>query len=202
MPNHRINIGECEFAGCTAPQHCRHLCLRHYMNLRRYGDPRGHPSRHGTRTEGFWRRVDKNGPISAHRPDLGPCWIWTRKPNPDGYGHTRWVSQKYILTHRLAWLLTYGWLPPRPLELDHLCRVRLCCNPHHLEVVTTQENINRGEVGRNMRKKTHCPHGHPYAGRNVIINANGARICRECTNARAREYQRKKRRERSTLRAL
>jgi hypothetical protein len=25
----------------------------------------------------FWSKVDKNGPIPAHRPDLGPCWSWT-----------------------------------------------------------------------------------------------------------------------------
>jgi hypothetical protein len=27
--------------------------------------------------ERFWKKVDKNGPVPAHRPELGPCWLWT-----------------------------------------------------------------------------------------------------------------------------
>src|SRR5438477_8325240 len=29
----------------------------------------------GDPVETFWKRVDKNGPVPAHRPELGPCWI-------------------------------------------------------------------------------------------------------------------------------
>ena len=25
----------------------------------------------------FWDRVDKDGPVPAHVPHLGPCWEWT-----------------------------------------------------------------------------------------------------------------------------
>ena len=25
----------------------------------------------------FYENVNKDGPVPAHRPDLGPCWVWT-----------------------------------------------------------------------------------------------------------------------------
>jgi hypothetical protein len=37
--------------------------------------------------ERFWSKVDKNGPVPAHRPELGPCWVWTgSKIGKSGYG--------------------------------------------------------------------------------------------------------------------
>lgn len=27
--------------------------------------------------ERFWAKVNKDGPIPEHRPELGPCWVWT-----------------------------------------------------------------------------------------------------------------------------
>ncbi len=28
----------------------------------------------------FWAKVNKDGPIPAHMPHLGPCWLWTGPP--------------------------------------------------------------------------------------------------------------------------
>lgn len=41
--------------------------------------------------------------------------------------------------------------------------------------------------------RTHCPSGHPYAGENLIIAKNGARVCRTCSCKRTREYQARRR---------
>lgn len=60
-----------------------------------------------------------------------PCWIWQGRLNRSGYGPYR---STYI-KHR-------GQVP-RGLQLDHVCRVRACCNPDHLQPVTPQENIRR-----------------------------------------------------------
>jgi hypothetical protein len=52
-------------------------------------------------------------------------------------------------------------------------------NPWHLETVSRAENLRRGRNHR--RENTHCPHGHLYAGENLIIdNRSGARRCRIC----------------------
>lgn len=82
------------------------------------------------------------------------------------------------------------WVGPvaSGLTIDHLCRVRDCCNPEHLEPVTHRENLLRGDTvsARNVAK-THCPQGHPYSGENLILrhypNRVG-RVCRACRDQR------------------
>jgi len=77
------------------------------------------------------------------------CWLWTGAATSDGYGGTRWHGQ-HVGVHRLTYhLLVDASLPIRPggphagLQLDHLCEVRNCCNPAHLEPVTHAENHRR-----------------------------------------------------------
>lgn len=42
-------------------------------------------------------------------------------------------------------------------------------------------------------ERTHCPHGHPYSGENLIVNERGHRKCRACITARQRaSYHRDK----------
>jgi hypothetical protein len=66
-----------------------------------------------------------------------PCWIWQLALNGDGYSSTSNGS-----AHRLHYTKAYGEIPAG-LELDHLCRVRECVNPEHLEPVTHAENMRR-----------------------------------------------------------
>jgi hypothetical protein len=137
----------------------------------------------------FWAKVNKDGPIPEHRPDLGPCWIWTGAKIKHGYGHFR-LNRKSILAHRVA----YEWLVgpiPEGLEPDHLCRVPSCVNPGHIEPVTQRENVLRGTSFAALNaRKTHCPHGHEYTPENtrVQVKPNGARgrFCRACSNAKNR----------------
>lgn len=76
------------------------------------------------------------------------------------------------------------------LQLDHLCRVRRCVNPAHVEPVTQAENLRRGEtITARAVAATHCPQGHPYSGENLYVNPEGHRHCRQCArdrNARRR----------------
>jgi hypothetical protein len=77
---------------------------------------------------------------------------------------------------------------PVGLVLDHLCRVRHCVNPAHLEPVTQRENVLRGETAPAANKaKTHCVRGHPFSGQNLILRKSGVRECRTCANARRRK---------------
>lgn len=145
----------------------------------------------------FLPKVDKNGPVPAHRPDLGPCWLWTGLINADGYGAMRVGSRtdstrRTISTHRLSYELLVGAIPDG-LEIDHLCRVHNCVNPTHLEPVTHAENMRRGiaciagprAAGQKQRAKTHCPKGHPYSGDNVHVTPRGSRDCRSCDRDRS-----------------
>lgn len=91
--------------------------------------------------------------------------------------------------HRLYYELEKGPIP-LGLTLDHLCRVRCCVNPEHLEPVTSVENVMRGEnFFAQQARRTHCPKGHPYAGDNLFFSKKGERKCRLCDRARALRYQ-------------
>lgn len=94
----------------------------------------------------------------------GPgCWIWVAAIDQNGYGRIGFLG-KNRQAHRLSYELFIGEIP-KGLELDHLCRVRRCVNPKHLEPVTRRENIRRGDryaMGSFHRKTVACPKGHPY----------------------------------------
>lgn len=109
------------------------------------------------------------------------CWIWIGAVSGSGYGYFG-VAGKTKRAHRVA----YEWLRgPIKNELDHLCRVRVCVNPWHLEDVVRKENVARGDRG--PRKA--CPKGHPYDGK----RKNGNRYCKTCNRQNANNYYAKKR---------
>lgn len=120
----------------------------------------------------LWPRVDASG----------PCWLWQGKLS-DGYGHIGLGGDGGAKrpVHRVVWELLVGPIPPG-LQIDHLCRVRHCCNPDHLQLVTTAENLARSPIA-NGKGKTHCKRGHPLTGGNVRYRPNGGRGCRTCNGA-------------------
>jgi hypothetical protein len=127
-------------------------------------------------TERFWVRVEKTD----------TCWLWTGRVETNGYGRLSVSSDVTPLwAHRYAYELHKGAIP-EGLQIDHLCRVRHCVNPGHLEAVTLRENLMRGEgFGAKNIKKTHCPKGHEYTTENTIIYKSW-RYCRTCRNIQRR----------------
>lgn len=87
--------------------------------------------------ERFWAKVNKTE----------TCWLWTGAKIGKGYGMF-WIgptlrSEHFSVAHRYAYQLLVGPIPHKK-QLDHLCRVKLCVNPKHLEPVTNRENCMRG----------------------------------------------------------
>lgn len=110
------------------------------------------------------------------------CWLWTKCISGTGYGlikaHKPWP--RMLAVHRVLYEEFVGPIPS-DLEIDHLCRVRACCNPEHLEAVTHADNMRRSPNLRG-RLVTHCPSGHEYTEANTYRppgNPN-KRYCREC----------------------
>lgn len=97
----------------------------------------------------FWAKVDKRGPVPSYRPDLGECWVWTAGRSKAGYGTFNRGGRIYDLAHRVAYELLVGPII-EGLCLDHLCRVRHCVRPSHVEQVTWNENLRRGAAARRL----------------------------------------------------
>lgn len=109
------------------------------------------------------------------------CWHWRGPIRPDGYGVVT-IGGVYVRAHRAMVTFLRGPIP-RGLTLDHLCRVRHCVNPSHLEAVTSAENVRRGLGG-----KTHCIHGHTYTPENTYTH-EGHRHCKECRRISLRRFR-------------
>ena len=111
----------------------------------------------------------------------GFCWLWRGSVNNCGYGQVNLKGVKPA--HRAVYELLVGPIP-KGLQLDHLCHVRLCVNPDHLEPVTKSENMRRAAIrngwvvgGKKYEKKPksewksrpsvlntpHCKNGHILA---------------------------------------
>jgi hypothetical protein len=80
---------------------------------------------------------------------ITPCWVWLQSTNGIGYGRINLSKSKHWKKHRYAHRLYYEAANgpiPAGMTLDHLCRVTLCVNPAHLEVVTQAVNVRRGKA--------------------------------------------------------
>lgn len=141
----------------------------------------------------FWAKVNKDGPVPSHRPELGPCWLWTGVLDKDGYGiysHWRngdWRTGKMnkARAHMAAYIIANGAIPSG-LTIDHLCRVRHCCQDGHLEATTVRVNTLRG-IGPSAQNavKTFCKRGHPLP---PLSNGPG-RQCATCATEKDRRFK-------------
>lgn len=130
---------------------------------------------------------------------MDDCWLWARTIEND-YGRI-WIGGekgKHYRAHRIVYEALVGEIPSG-LSLDHLCRIKRCVNPAHLEPVTHQENVKRGNSGKFQKAKTHCPQGHEYNSENTYIASRGKYVLRACRTCK-RESKRRIRHENSLLR--
>lgn len=137
----------------------------------------------------FWAKVPIKG--------IG-CWLWTGCRTPKGYGQIRLTKTgptrpKIIAAHRLSYNVHVGEIPAG-LEIDHICRNRLCVNPAHLRTVTRRDNVinSDGPSAQNLRK-TSCRKGHAFDR----VDKRGHRICMTCNRETRRAYKRRRRAERN-----
>ena len=164
----------CSIPDCGRAVIARGWCPKHYKRWAAHGDPLAfRPKWDGmSPLERFHTRylIDDNG-----------CWIWRFSVGADGYGYMSVGGT--TKAHRVGYELIVGPIP-QGLELDHLCRVRACVNPAHLEPVTHLENMRRGAPAT----KTHCKRGHEFTPTNTRFRGRW-RYCRRCAADASRRYK-------------
>lgn len=134
-------------------------------------------------------RINKSSGVfgeNGHYPS--ECWIYTGYVNRLGYG-TVGIRQSFTLAHRLSYEYHRGNITD-DLCVDHLCRMRSCVNPDHMELVTRVENVMRGNSlhAVNLRK-THCKYGHEFTLENTGVDGRNRRYCKLCARDRRRRHQ-------------
>jgi hypothetical protein len=132
--------------GCTKPLYKRDLCRPCYRKWLK--DPNVERPSQRTPEQRFWLKVNKRGPVPAHKPELGPCWLWTASLNQKtGYAQFFRRHGEPVDGHRFSYELAHGSIPERH-DVHHTCHVRRCVNPAHLEAVTRSENLRQRKVRR------------------------------------------------------
>ena len=112
------------------------------------------------------------------------CWLWLGHLNPKtGYGKKMWHGTTY-LAHRWMYEQRVGPIP-EGMVIDHLCRIRHCVNPDHLEVVTHEENCRRGDGAKLTEEQRaeilavpRYSHGLTEVCKRLGVNYNTARSLR------------------------
>ncbi len=140
-----------------------------------------------TAEQRLWPKVDKNGPLPKHKPELGSCWLWTGYRRIDGYGEVHHGTTKEdrvkMRVHILAYELLIGPVADG-LELHHRCENPACVNPTHLQPLTKSAHTRLH--GKPL--KTHCKRGHALVEGN-LYRTGTLRVCRICDIARKRAYE-------------
>lgn len=135
-----------------------------------------------TLEERFWSKVKKTD----------GCWIWQGHVNKKTHYGMIQVNHAPKLVHVISFEWSNGSIP-EGMEIDHLCRNRICVNPDHLEAVKHRDNVLRGiNACATNAKVTHCPQGHPYDLFNTYYRPDGGRDCKLCRVRRRREFKARK----------
>lgn len=187
-------MSQCIVEDCERGADRRDWCFMHYQRLMKRGEiPR------------LWGRptIERLNAKLELKPN--GCLEWTGLLNEHGYGVIG-VARKNVLTHRLAWTLANGPIPPDMRVLHH-CDNPPCCQTNPTErfpdgclflgtmADNTADMMAKGRQGDGGNSgKTHCPQGHPYSGDNLYVTPKGnKRMCRICIKASSVRAEVKKR---------
>lgn len=138
-------MNTCHIEGCERRMKSRGMCNTHYERWRKTGDPYWTTPAHWNLPDPAQRPVFERVMARVRVDETSGCWIFTGAISTSGYGRVGLGARSEGLAqaHRVTYEHLVGPIP-EGLDIDHLCRVRACVNPAHLEPVTRRENCRRG----------------------------------------------------------
>ena len=86
----------------------------------------------------------------------GSCWVWTGARNRKGYGSVSNGKNGSMLAHRKAYEAAYGPIA-EGMTIDHICEVKACVNPAHLQQMTRTLNVEMRGVRAEARLRATNP---------------------------------------------
>lgn len=147
-PNGRKACVHCgtRFDGYSATRFCSQRCSLLSLKVERSAEDR------------FWEKVNKDGPVPSHCPELGPCWVWIAGLNEHGYGSfivngSRRPGRKSALAHRVSYDMAHPDAPSTGSNVLHKCDTPVCVRPDHLFLGSLSENV------ADMVRKNRVSHG-------------------------------------------
>jgi uncharacterized UBP type Zn finger protein len=119
---------------------------------------------------------------------VSDCILWPGSRMAGGYG----AGPRGVLAHRHVWTEHFGPIP-KGYVVHHVCGVRACVNPAHLQAMPRAEHGRLHDNPRSAREArraaTHCKHGHRFDEANTYWSKVGRRHCRACDAQRHRDYK-------------
>jgi hypothetical protein len=121
------------------------------------------------------------------------CWLYAGSVLSTGYGRIRFTDAatgKVVCyrAHRVMYENMVGSIP-LGLSLDHLCCVKSCVNPDHLEPVTNRVNIRRAMA--KVIPGELCKNGHMITTKNMMFTGKTRLRCRQCNIDYLRAYRKR-----------
>jgi hypothetical protein len=118
--------------------------------------------------ERFWALVIKSGPIPAHRPELGPCWIFFGHKVRGGYGGFK-LSQprREVRAHRLGYYLQFGRWPQK--NCCHHCDTPACVRGSHLFDGTHKQNMQDAAAKGRVRNAAAWHYGERHGRHKLTV---------------------------------
>ncbi|HHQ8913236.1 TPA: HNH endonuclease [Bacillus cereus] len=127
------NVGECK-----KKQYCKGMCKAHYNKFYLYGDPH------------YNGRIHRRKHIEFDVKGNGCFECTSHTLNSGGYAEYWFNRKKYVMT-RYIYQECFGDIPDE-LMVRHKCDNPKCINPEHLELGTSQDNVddmvNRGRQAK------------------------------------------------------
>ena len=174
----------CTFPECGRESDALGLCVGHYTQ-----QIRGHE------LTKLRADIDDEERFFSHVTKTDTCWLWDTTPRwGKGYGYFRPTGGEYIGAHRWSYEHANGPRGPgeEDLVVDHICFVRRCVNPDHLQLLTRSANAARQQRALSDT----CAKGHLRTPENTYLytrkDGSVERKCAECTKKWQRDNYAKK----------